>query len=250
MPPARAKPGLPPENQHPQPHAPETSGTLAPQKTPPHRKPPVKLKMAPNSGFAILLRSPWWVSFAIAAVIVLVCGALLPSDLAPFAAMGAVPIAVIGCIAAWRQWRAPGAARVQGALQAAAAMPWKVFADTLERAWRAEGHEVQRLTALYADLRITRAHEGADQAVLVAARRWKAATHGVEPLRELHAEVQRQGARAGVYVVLAGTVSEGARSFAKDHGVVLLEGDALAALLLKAPAKGQARAAARASATR
>ena len=27
--------------------------------------------MAPNSGFAILLRSPWWVSFAIAAVIVL-----------------------------------------------------------------------------------------------------------------------------------------------------------------------------------
>ena len=29
----------------------------------------MKLKMAPNSGFAILLRSPWWVSFAIAAAI-------------------------------------------------------------------------------------------------------------------------------------------------------------------------------------
>ena len=38
----------------------------------------MKFKMAPNSGFAILLRSPWWVSFAIAAVIVLLCGALLP----------------------------------------------------------------------------------------------------------------------------------------------------------------------------
>ena len=61
--------------------------------------------MAPNSGFAILLRSPWWVSFAIAAVIVLLCGALLPAHLAPFAAVGALPVAVIGCIAGWRQWR-------------------------------------------------------------------------------------------------------------------------------------------------
>lgn len=196
----------------------------------------MKLKMAPNSGFAILLRSPWWVSFAIAAVIVLVCGALLPAEIAPFAAMGAVPITVIGCMAAWRQWRAPSAAQVQGALQAAAAMPWKEFADTLERAWRAEGHDVQRLATLYADLRIARPDQSASDAVLVAARRWKAATHGVEPLRELQAEVQRQGARTGVYVALAGTVSEGARSFAKDHGLVLLEGDALAALLLKAPA--------------
>ena len=75
----------------------------------------MKFKMAPNSGFAILLRSPWWVSFAIAAAIVLVCGALLPRDIAPFAAMGALPIAVIGCIAAWRQWRAPPLARAKGA---------------------------------------------------------------------------------------------------------------------------------------
>ena len=51
---------------------------------------------------------------------------------------------VIGGIAAWRQWRAPSAARVQAALQAAGAMPWRAFADQLERAWRAEGHEVQR----------------------------------------------------------------------------------------------------------
>lgn len=189
--------------------------------------------MAPNSGFAILLRSPWWVSFAIAAVIVLVCGALLPRDIAPFAAMGALPIAVIGCIAAWRQWRAPSAARVQGALQAAAAMPWKDFANTLERAWRTDGHEVQRLAGLHADLRITQG----DRAVLVAARRWKAATHGVEPLRELHAQAQQQGAQA-VYVALTGTVSETARSFAREHGVVLLEGDALAALLLKATPAG------------
>lgn len=188
--------------------------------------------MAPNSGFAILLRSPWWVSFAIAAVIVLLCGALLPAHLAPFAALGALPVAVIGCIAAWRQWRAPSAAQVQAVLQTAASMPWREFAGLLERAWRAEGHEVQRPNDAKVDLRITKG----DQTLLVAARRYKAATHGVEPLRELQAEVERQGARAGVYVVLQGTVSEQARGFAKDSGLALLEGDALATLLLKARA--------------
>mgnify|MGYP001219779358 CR=1 FL=1 len=191
--------------------------------------------MAPNSGFAILLRSPWWVSFAIAAAIVLLCGALLPAHLAPFAAVGALPVAVIGCIAAWRQWRAPSAARVQAALEAAGAMPWREFADRLESAWRAEGHEVQRTGGAHADLRITKG----DQTLLVAARRYKAASHGVEPLRELQAEVQRQGARAGVYVALQGQVSEQARSFAQGSGLVLLEGNALATLLLKAPAAGK-----------
>ena len=187
--------------------------------------------MAPNSGFAILLRSPWWVSFAIAAAIVLLCGALLPAHLAPFAAVGAVPVAVIGCIAGWRQWRAPSATRVQGVLQQAATMPWRQFAQRLEDAWRAEGHEVQRTNGPHCDLRISKS----EQTLLVAARRYKAATHGVEPLRELQAEVQRQGARAGVYVALQGAVSEQARGFARDNGLAVLEGDALATLLLKAP---------------
>jgi restriction system protein len=195
----------------------------------------VKFKMAPNSGFAILLRSPWWVSFALAAAIVLLCGALLPAHLAPFAAVGALPIAVVGCIAAWRQWRAPSAARVQAVLQHAAAMPWRQFADVLERAWRAEGHEVQRTSGPHSDLRITKG----EQILLVAARRYKAASHGVEPLRELQAQVRREGARAGVYLALQGAVTEQARSFAQDNGLALLEGDALAALLLKAQA-GQA----------
>jgi len=66
----------------------------------------MQLKMAPNSGFAILLRLPWRVSFAVAAAIALACQ-VLPPHLAPFAAAGALPIAVIGCIAAWRQWHAP-----------------------------------------------------------------------------------------------------------------------------------------------
>ena len=38
------------------------------------------LKMAPNSLFAILLRSPWWISVGIALVFALASKALLPAE--------------------------------------------------------------------------------------------------------------------------------------------------------------------------
>ncbi len=188
--------------------------------------------MAPNSLFAILLRSPWWISFAAAAGIALLCGALLPAHVAPYAAVGVLPLVIVGGMAAWRQWQAPSAARVEAALATAAAMPWRDFCAALERAWQAEGQNVQRLDGQPADLRLERG----GQTVLVSARRWKAATHGAEPLRELHAAVQAQEASAGVYIALQGQVSENARDFARSHGLVLMESAALAALLLKAPA--------------
>ncbi len=195
--------------------------------------------MAPNSGFAVLLRSPWWVSFLIAGAIVAVCLALLPRHLAPFAAAGALPIVAIGCVAAWRQARAPSRVQVQAARDAAAAMPWRDFAALLTRAWQAEGHRVRPVPAgvQAADLRVLRgdsADDGDGHTLLVAARRFKAASHGEQPLRALHAEVQRTGAQAGTYVVLQGTVSDAARAFAGAHGIALLEGAALDALLLRA----------------
>ncbi|KQR57927.1 restriction endonuclease [Acidovorax sp. Leaf160] len=191
--------------------------------------------MAPNSLFAILLRSPWWISFAAAAAIALLCGALLPAHLAPFAAVGVLPLVVVGSMAAWRQWRAPSAAQVEAVRASAAAMPWRDFSAALERAWQAEGHTVSRLNGQPADLRLERG----GQTLLVMARRWKAATHGAEPLRELQAAVQAQQASAGVYVALQGQVSENARDFARDNGLVLMESDALAVLLSKAPAAGR-----------
>lgn len=189
----------------------------------------MKLKMAENSLFAILLRSPWWISFAISIAIVAACSTLLPKDIWPFAALGAAPIFIIGCMAAWRQLRAPSSAKVEAVRAEAAAMSWKQFAAALEAAWAGEGQSVQHITDRAADLRL----EKSGTVSLVSARRWKAATHGVEPLKELNDAVVRLKAQYGVYVVLQGTVSETARAFAKEHGLLLLEGDALAAMLLK-----------------
>lgn len=187
--------------------------------------------MAEKSLFAVLLRSPWWISFVVVGLITLASGALLPKEYFVVGALSAFPIFVVGCIAAWRQLRAPSPVKVAEMLSAVNSMPWRSFADTLETAWAREGCTVERLKpGGPADMVLAR--DG--KTTLVSARRWKAATHGVEPLRELHAAMQARGASAGVYVVTQGQLSDNARIFARDQGIAVMQGDALAQMLLNA----------------
>lgn len=141
--------------------------------------------MSENSLFAVLLRSPWWISFVVVGLITLAAGALLPKEYFVVGALAGFPIFVVGCIAAWKQLRAPNPAKVVEMLEAVGSMPWRSFADTLATAWERAGYSVERLTgsnATGADMRLSQG----GKTTLVSAKRWKAATHGVEPLRELH----------------------------------------------------------------
>ena len=61
----------------------------------------MKFKMSENSLFALLLRSPWWISFVLVACVALISKALLPSEYFIYGALGGFPIFVVGCIAAW-----------------------------------------------------------------------------------------------------------------------------------------------------
>ncbi|MET1115705.1 MAG: restriction endonuclease [Comamonas sp.] len=185
--------------------------------------------MAPNSLFAILLRSRWWLSFAAAAGVTLVCMLALPAHIAPFGALAATPLWVVGGIAAWRQLRAPSPAQVERLLAECANQPWRGFAQQLEKAWRAEGYSVEVLGPGVIDFRLERA----GQTTLVSARRWKAALHGVEPLRELQAARVRASADKAVYVALQ-PLGENAALYARDQQLVVLAGADLAALLAKA----------------
>ncbi len=196
--------------------------------SPTPESPPVKFKMAEKSLFAVLLRSPWWVSFLVVGVIALGAGALLPREYAYVGAVGTLPIFVVGCIAAWRQLRAPSPAKVEEMLDAVNSMPWRQFSDALESAWVRDGCTVEKPRSGPVDLRVAKG----GQATLVSAKRWKAATHGVEPMRELQAAMQAQGASAGIYVMTQGQLSDNARLFARDNGITVLQGPGVAALLL------------------
>ena len=179
----------------------------------------MKFKMAENSIFAHLLRSPWWISFLIAAGFCLLCFALLPKDLVGYGVMGAFPFVVIGFMALKRQWGMPKPAAVEAEIARMASLNWRDFSAELEAKFVKQGFEVERLkddkTGI-ADFRLTK--QG--HTTLVAAKRYKAATHGIDALQALVNQQTAQGADKAMYVCL-GAVTEQAGKFAKEKGLVL-----------------------------
>lgn len=193
----------------------------------------MKLRMAENSLFAILLRSRWWVSFLVVAGIVLLAGLVLPPQFVVYGVIVALPFLVIGCIAAWRQLQAPGNRRIAATVERTAAMSREEFSAALEEAFRREGHTVGRIAVPGADLELVKG----GRTVLVACRRWKAGRTGVEPLRELQAAREARNAQGGAYVAI-GEVTETAQRFAAQHGLQLLQGAELAKLLGRSLRRG------------
>ena len=181
--------------------------------------------MSENSLFAVLLRSSWWVSFAIAIVLAVGARLTLPADYATYAPFTAFPFIITGVMAAWKQWKRPSVARVTATLEAIGAMSWREFSGLLEQAFQRSGHEVSRGNGA-ADLTLVKS----GRTTLVACKRWKAASHGVEALRELEAARRAQDAHEAIYVA-AGSITDNARRFAVDHGVALMQGPELAGLL-------------------
>lgn len=192
----------------------------------------MKWKMAEKSMFAILLRSPWWVSIAIVVAFALVARAVLPEQYVVFGAMGGFPFLVIGVITAVKQFRALSPTQVANVLEALAAMNWRDFSGALERAYAKQGFAVSSQGDDTTDLVLTR--DG--RTTLVTGKRWKAANHGVEPLRALHKSRQARDASQCVYITL-GDVGDKARRFAADNKVELLYGARLAQLLGELPAR-------------
>lgn len=188
----------------------------------------MKFKMAPNSLFAVLLRSPWWISMLLALALGAGAFALLPEQYRVLGTMGGLPFVVIGFIALWQQLRLPSARRSEEILRAVSTMNWPAFAALLEEGFAGQGYRVERLQGA-ADLALSR--DG--RITLVAARRWKAARHGEEALQALNGAAQARGASSCLYVAL-GDLSANALAFAKTHQVQLMQGPALAFLLKNA----------------
>ena len=186
--------------------------------------------MAKNSLFATLLRSPWWVSVAIAAVLSLLALALLPGDYRVAGALSTFPFVVIGAIAAYRQWHLPSAARVSQTLEAVGTMAWPAFSKLLEEAFRRDGYTVQRGTVAAVDFELDRK----GRKMLVCARRWKSARTGLDALRALHAAREVADVPDALYIGL-GELTDSARPFAAEHRIAVWQADELAHALRGLP---------------
>ncbi|HSD41149.1 MAG TPA: restriction endonuclease [Burkholderiales bacterium] len=183
----------------------------------------MKLRMHENSLFAVLLRSPWWISVAIAAGLAVAARLVVPDIYAVFVGL---PFLVIGVIAGWKQLRAPSPRRVAGTLEAVRAMQWGDFSSALEDAFRRDGYKVSRLNGADADFEMTKS----GRVALVSCKRWKVARTGIEPLRELYAAKRAREAHECIYVA-AGEITDNARKFAVENNIRIAQGAELARLL-------------------
>lgn len=186
--------------------------------------------MAQNSLFAILLRSSWWVSLAIAAGIALLSLALLPNELKIVGAVTCMPFLVIGAIAARRQWHLPSAARVAETQQAVSALAWPAFADLLVKAFERDGYAVQRAKSDAYDFELSRN----GRRMLVSARRWKSARTGLETLRALQAARDKLEVEDALCIGLA-PLSDNAAPYAAEHGIKVWQAAELAVALKGLP---------------
>jgi restriction system protein len=186
--------------------------------------------MAKNSLFAVLLRSPWWISVVIALALGLLSFALLPEQFRGVGVLSALPFVVIGVMAARRQWHLPSTARVAETHSALAAMAWPEFAALLEQSFRRDGYTVEPGGAAAVDFTLERK----GRRMLVCARRWKSARTGLEALRALQAAREPSDAPDALYIGL-GSLTDTARSFAAEHRVAIWQAAELAQALRGLP---------------
>ena len=184
--------------------------------------------MSDKSLFAILLRSPWWYSFLIAAVLLLLARVFLPEAFRAVGMLSSIPFAILGVIAAWRQRDKPSPERVSMALDQLAQMPWKQFLPIMEQAFVQQGFTVTQLNSKAADLQL----EKLGRVTLVSCKRWKAATLGVEVLRDLKAMQISEEASYSACISLSLPTGV-ALKFAKENAIQLICQDELASLCLK-----------------
>jgi restriction system protein len=190
----------------------------------------LKFRMAQNSLFAILLRSPWWISAAIALALALLGLAVLSDPFRILAIVSGVPFALIGAVAARRQWHLPSAARVSETRDALARMPWSAFGDLLEQSFRRDGYTVSKSKAGAVDFELNRN----GRRMLVCARRWKSARTGLEAVQALQAERDAADQPDGLYIGL-GALTDTALPFAKEHGIAVWDAGELARALRGLP---------------
>ena len=186
----------------------------------------MKLKMNKNSLFAILLRSPWWVSTSLAVFIFTIAVVLVPQDFRLFGMLMSAPCWIIAAIASWKHFRAPNPVYIEHRLQVFRSMPAQEFSNAVEQALVRDGFAVTKLNRPEADFSITTEERGG----LVACKRWKVPTTGIEPLRELYQAAAETEREECIYVT-TGVFTPNAMQFAVDKKIRLLHGGALVQFL-------------------
>ena len=188
----------------------------------------MKFKMSEKSLFAILLRSPWWVSFVLVAIIATSAFQFLPQAYKAVGMLFSFPFVVIGCIAAWKQKNVPNKQQSEKILEKISILNWKDFSTLLEKIYTQQDYQVKRIDLEYADFSITK--KGVT--TLIFAKRWKAATIGIDYLNGLNKARQQLDASHAVCINLS-VQSLSTLAYAKETRVSWVTLEQLVAMVHK-----------------
>ena len=202
-----------------------------------------------NDGFLFLLSwLPWWVSAAIALIGYVAITHVLPSLFIDFPVMGpiihqalqnhsqsfGIIFAVIFLIPAglsfFNRARKKQLLDRQKDIESIRSLSWREFEELVAEAFRREGYTVTENTYAGADggvdIRLRR--EG--KSYLVQCKNWRKQKVGVAIVREMYGVMVSEAAQK-VFIVCSGRFTVEAEQFAKGKPIILVDGDALTAMV-------------------
>jgi len=185
--------------------------------------------VAKRSLFSILIELPWWFSLLVAGLVYSVGAFFKPL----IGAAAALPFVGVACYVGWLRLRRGPTADFPAMIKALRSATPDEMRAMLAEAFTRQRYDVA--DAAGGDLELQRN----GYLTLVRFRRWRAQSTSPAAVKELSEAVRVRRADHGIYLT-AGAVTDGARKQAEECGVTLLDGLALANLVMRTRAARKA----------
>lgn len=180
-------------------------------------------KMAENSLFVVLLRSPWWYSVLIGLVFITLSLALLDGKYAFLGFFTASPFLGIAAFSGYKQSLKPSRNRILEVDSQARKMSATQIADKIADSYIAERFDADPFEGKAAERVLTRGRHK----ILLCSKRFKVGNTGIEPLKQLVVAGKKVEATGYLNVTL-GEISAAALEYAEQNNIELIQAHRLA----------------------
>jgi len=181
-------------------------------------------KVAENSLFAVLLRSPWWYSVLIGLAFIAFSLVIFNGQYVALGVFAAIPFFGIAAFSGHKQSLKPSRSRIIEVDQQARKMSAGQIADKIAQRYIEERYDSHPFDGKAAEQILTRGRHK----IVLCSKRFKVGNTGIEPLKLLVSAGEKIEATGYLNVTL-GEISAAARDYAEKNNIELIQADRLAA---------------------
>jgi restriction system protein len=192
--------------------------------------------------FDLLIKAPWWLGVAGAAVFWIVGMIVIPAPSNDVFQTGLRPLLkflfnglailclVAAAVSAIKQLSRRRLLDHQKDLQSIKDLSWREFEQLVGEAYRRQGYFVEETGGGGADGGVDLVLRGNGETILVQCKQWRVQQIGVDKVRELYGVMTAEKANRGI-LVTSGHFTNDAKSFKVGKPLTLVDGPALATLV-------------------